>query len=251
MINGLISKIMSVIDSFPELTALNNEIDKLMKQENNRLIDLQTAFGSNFSEFAKSTGPEIKNPLVELQPSLNNQVSLHLKLMMSTSSFPNDIKQISNLHTKIEKSRAELLDSQNKVRAKEDEIHKLTEILNREQKNKTLLQRSDVQLKLDDYANKLRELTEQNHRIEVEVQSLEYEYRQTIMQIIITAYETFSTANFRTYSDYPKLAEQIKQISQTIAAQTDPSCSELQKQLNILENEAENFKNEKDPIPKH
>ncbi|EAX99500.1 hypothetical protein TVAG_139980 [Trichomonas vaginalis G3] len=251
MIGNLISKLKSVIDSFPELTALTNEIDNIQKAENKRLAGLQQAFGSNLSEFAKSTGDEIKVPLLELQNSANMQVSLLRRLLTSTSSFPSDIKQISSFHDNIEKHRAALQASQTKLQQKEKEVQKMSEMLDREQKKQlTLFERSNTQAKLDECSLKMQEYIDENQRLLVEVHQLEYEYRKTIMQIVITAYETFSTANYRAYSEFPNTSSKIEAFAKQITAQTDISCEDLQKQLNIYDHELDLIKNEEDPKPR-
>ena len=123
----IIGKLWNKLQPFPEFNALMSDVESLQKYQNKKISSLQQSFGSNLSEFAKSQSPEFRDPLLDIQLSGNSQVASMRKMLTSTSSFPEDIRQISSYHDRISKSRKELEASLRKFEEKNKELKHLME----------------------------------------------------------------------------------------------------------------------------
>ena len=244
-------KLINKLQPFPEFSALMSDVDGMQKHENKKIASLQTAFGSNLSEFAKSQNSQYKQTLLDIQLSANSHVSSLRKLSTTTSSFSPDLKQISSFHDRISKSRKELETSMKNYEDRTKELRGLMNSLDqRKQQNQTTItERAKIQKRYDECTTSLQAEMDVYNSRKNEVNQLEIEYRKTVMQIIIAAYESFSAANYRAYNEISKSAKQIESKAAEFTNFDDESIPKLEQRLKHLENEELEMSKEEDPKP--
>ena len=244
-----IGKLWNKLQPFPEFNALMSDIESLQKNQNKKISSLQQSFGSNFAEFAKSQSTEFKDPLLSIQLSANSQVASLRKMLTSTSSFPEDIRQISSYHDRISKSRKELEASLRKFEEKNKELKHLMESLDqRKQQNQiTITERAKIQAKYEECAlMKQKHLTEYNS-IKMNVEKEEISYRTTIMQLIIASFEAYATANSRAFNEIAQSAKTMQNQVKELTIVHDKTIPEIEQRLKILESDEKLILEEKDP----
>ena len=249
---NFLGKLFNKLQPFPEFSALMSDVDSMQKYENRKIASLQTAFGSNLSEFAKSQNSQYKQTILDMQLSANSQVASMRKLSTTTSSFSPDLKQISSFHDRISKSRKELETALKNYEDRTKELKSLMSSLDqRKQQNQTTItERAKIQKRYDECAASMQDEMDIYNSRKSEINQLEVEYRKTVMQIIIAAFESFSAANYRAYSEIAKTSKQIEAKANELAFFDDENIPKLEQRLKLLEKEEFEISKEEDPKPR-
>lgn len=234
---NLVGKLWNRFQAFPEYKGLISNIDALQNQKGNILTALQKAFGTALSDYSNQQSQQLRDDLLKIQEVCRNEITVLRSLLSSTTSFPTDMKQINDFHEDIVKKRKDLKMLQDNYDLAEKEVKdSLAEVEKARQSSNPVI-KSRAQEKYDASCVSKQRAFEELEAKRTEVAGYEKEYRKTIMQIIINAFEGYATANIKAMADFGKIGADMKEAADAIQPFIDPSIHELELRLQMLEEE--------------
>jgi len=238
----MFGKLWNKFQAFPEYNDLINTIEELQRQEQSILAGLTLAFGSNFADYARQYEGSFRAGLLSIQDACNSEVIILRKLFTSIASMPSDLKQLSTFHDEIVRTRKGL-DQMKSNLAKADRLasETLKYLDDQRKSHSSVSEKSKAQIQYEEAISNKQVLTEQFNRYKEDVDSQETQYKNTVMQTLIAAFESYSTAQYRAMVELSQCAQAIIEKTSTLEPPDDPSIQELETRLNLLKNEAANF----------
>lgn len=236
-----VGKFINSLSSFPKYNALSADIEELQRHDNKILNGIQDLIGPSFNDFAKTQATQLREGLFTLQDIARMEASSLRTLFSETSMFSNNIKQINIFHDSIVKQRKEI----NELQEKFDKYQKRAESFqNKNSKDKTFtfglnkLLRGNKQMSYEECCakkNKIYEILEEKKK---ENEKQEKEYQKTLIQIIITAFDTYVSAYAKCMKEIANYAQKMNPCIDTIYENDDDSSiNELEARLKLLESE--------------
>lgn len=234
----IVGKLLHKFQEFPEYKDLEQEILLLHKYDTQILSNLQQAFGPSMSEFARSHDPELRETLVKLQECGRSEVIELRDLLSATSSLPNDLRQIDELHGNISRKRAELKTKQEEYSKCEKDLRSVIRNLDKlRAQGGTSAEIAKYKVIYDDLCKQKQVLSDSVEKKREENERLEVEYRKTSMHIILSTFEAFATANAKSMKGIAVCGKEMHDVAEQIGETCDLSIEELETRLALLDEE--------------
>ncbi|OHT00489.1 hypothetical protein TRFO_32804 [Tritrichomonas foetus] len=234
-----VGRFLNKLQSFPEYKNVISDVEEMQTQDGNILNGIQQAFGPSLNEFARLQDLTFRESLISLSEVSRLEVEAMRNLLASTSSFPNDIRQLNNFHEDIQKKRKDLSELQATFDKYEKAVN--SSLLELEKAQRTSMSSSfkaKAQETYDLNCKKKQEAFEALDSLKRANEQVETEYRRTFLQIIVTAFESYMHAYARSMQELVGIGEKIvEKASQLDDAGVDPSITELEARLHLLETE--------------
>lgn len=233
-----LGKLWNKFQTFPEFQALINNIDELQDIEAKVYSGLQKTYGDSFVEFAKQQDEHTCQVLLSIQEIAKSEVAVLRDLLVSTSSFPSDIRQINGYHDEIVRKKKELQQAESAYEASEKKAkQKLASAEKVRSSTQKALERSNAQSAYDEACAEKERLLEIFETQKEEYANALSEYRKTIMQLIISAFESYCTAYMRAMKQLGEIGTQMAEKAEEFTVQDDQSIADLEARLQLLESE--------------
>lgn len=234
-----IGKFLNKLQSFPEYSNLSSAIENLQKQDGNILSGLQKAFGSSLNDFARIQSETFKNGLMSISESADKEIEVLRNLFSTTSSLPNDLRQLNTFHEDIMKKRKETADLQMKLDKYEKEVNSARrELENAHNTSMSSTEKAKLQSEYEPNCQKRQETFEALEESKRLIEIHEANYRKTVMQIIVTVFEAYVNAFGRAMDEVAEAGQKMIEVSDQLDdTGDDPQITELEARLSLLETE--------------
>jgi hypothetical protein len=235
----IFGKLLHKLHDFPEYKDLEQEISELQTLDSKILAGLQQAFGPSMNDFARLHSAKLREVLINLQDIGRAEVLELRNLLSSTASLPADLRVLSQYHDGITQKRTDLhTNSETYEKLKRDADQAMATIESKRKSQASASEIAKAQTTYDTLCAKKQMAFEVLQRLREETERAEIEYRKTVMQVTIAAFESFSIAHVSAMNEIVKSAEQMKGAASSIDDDfEDPAIAELEGMLKLLEDE--------------
>lgn len=234
-----VGKFLNKLQTFPEYSNVASDIEKLQKEDGNIINGLQQAFGTSLNEFARLQDTVLKNSLISVSDAQRLETEVMRKLFSTTSSFPNDMRQLNTYHDDILKKRKET----SELQANFDKYEKASNTSRKElERAKNTSMNASITSKIQSsYESNCQKRQAAMEALEMQKkQNVEFEanYRKLFLQVITAAFESYMNAYARAMAELANVGqEMIEKSNQIDISETDSSIQDLETRLQLLEAE--------------
>lgn len=234
-----VGKFLNKLQTFPEYSNVASDIEKLQKEDGNILNGLQQAFGSSLNEYARLQETVFKDSLISFSDAQRLETEVMRKLFSSTSSLPNDMRQLNSYHDDILKKRKETSDLQANLDKYEKAVISSRNELERAQKTSMSSSiKSKIQSTYESNCQKRQAAFEALESQKKQNAEFEVNYRKMFLQIITAAFESYMNAYARSMTQLSNACqEMIEKSNQIDISENDSSIQDLETRLQLLEAE--------------
>ena len=228
-------KFFSFFQTTDDFQELINLIEELINNEQKIVGNMQQCFGKSLIDFIRQKEGNFKSQIISIQEILSKNISIMRRTNSSLTSIPSDFKLLLVFHKDIENSRNLLENLRTQVeKAKIKVNYSLQNLENSRKYFSNIEIISKNQLIYDKDYSDHQLILELFNKEKEELKKNEENYSNTLIQTIITIFETYSVAHYRELIEINENINDLEIQINNLELPTDNSIQELETRLQLL-----------------